>query len=507
MSDYRYSTGISYIFLSIGKQCMYLLFLQTLIKTFKRSLFQIAPCIHKSALCLIFINFIFYLMIGYCWMDYLNSFAHYIWYLTLATVPIELFYSLSIIGLFGRKLFRVNVTRINEQNTKPYAKAVRRATLALVNEHKQNLKLVRTASVEMDDDLNTGMGPPSPRSLSQPEHPVFTNSTSGLSVLQLTQTPSLRQPKSINIHRFNKENKKLLDEYQLSIIDTAAKYTVLCSVAFLTSLQATILIGTAEVLYSIDKVNLERLDFAFIMLFIAGLSAVVCDVCVLLRYKTEVLTKIYRILCCGPAFCCTHCFLYCSIRRVMITVEDKLAEKIEAECETEIGAELQNVDTGTITHSTEHTATSTGKLGLGKLATVHQQIPSGSGWTAAATQSPYPSEQGGATPYSYDVDQDNDSKMDGHERPQIKRLNITVTSPENEDVDIVFAQMGPDQNESKDGDEDESSFSEDMDGFVVFAPRQAETGGDITPSVSMVLSSSEDASTNDEKTEEEDAST
>ena len=59
----------------------------------------------------------------------------------------------------------------------------------------------------------------------------------------IPSAPSLRQRKSIRIAKFNKQNKELLDQHQLSLIDTAVRYTVLSSVAFSTSLLSTLLIG------------------------------------------------------------------------------------------------------------------------------------------------------------------------------------------------------------------------------------------------------------------------
>ncbi len=68
--------------------------------------------------------------------------------------------------------------------------------------------------------------------------------------LSMRQTPSLRQRKPINIRRFNKQNKETLDKHQLSMIDTAPKYTVLSSVAFITSLTCTTCIDTQHCVHN-----------------------------------------------------------------------------------------------------------------------------------------------------------------------------------------------------------------------------------------------------------------
>ena len=81
------------------------------------------------------------------------------------------------------------------------------------------------------------------------QHSISKSGSSGIGIPRnsdisvLPSTPSLRQRKSINIGKFNKENKELLDQHQVALITTAARYTVLSSVAFLTSLFVTAVIG------------------------------------------------------------------------------------------------------------------------------------------------------------------------------------------------------------------------------------------------------------------------
>eukprot|EP01084_Bolivina_argentea_P212488 361194_1 len=371
MQKYTYSIAISYIFLAIGKQSMYFLFLHTLYITFKRSKYQISSIINKFVMSLIVINFLIYLLQPYFWIEYRrNGQLEWIWHLQLSTIPIEMFYSFFIVGLFSRRLFMINLARINEQKTQKYEHRVRAATSDIIQQHKQKLKLQRSLScddVEDEDELdfteetsptNTQQSVPSPRSVSfnvpfksnnnrnstkttktvtfhantsQNNSPIDTT-------LSLRKTPSLRQRKSMNIHRFNKENKELLDKHQLSMIDTAAKYTVLSSIAFVTSLTCTTCIGIAEIMYNANKNRIDayvdyKFNFDFIVLCIFGMNGIISDICVLLRYNDILLTKIYHILCCCCSICCRHCFMYCSIRRIMTTVEDKLAQEVEAECD------------------------------------------------------------------------------------------------------------------------------------------------------------------------------
>eukprot|EP00485_Elphidium_margaritaceum_P013123 CAMPEP_0202694348 /NCGR_PEP_ID=MMETSP1385-20130828/8229_1 /ASSEMBLY_ACC=CAM_ASM_000861 /TAXON_ID=933848 /ORGANISM="Elphidium margaritaceum" /LENGTH=456 /DNA_ID=CAMNT_0049350171 /DNA_START=21 /DNA_END=1390 /DNA_ORIENTATION=+ len=300
---YRYAVAVLYVLNATGKQSMYCVFLTTLYTTFKRSQFEMSKKVFKFVVVLIVINGVLGLAQSIVWIDNRilrssNSLLGLQWchYLTLCMTPTELFYSLFIITLFARRLFRIALQRVNERKSAQYERRVRVRTASMMQRHKVALEefgRIRAqshfsepsgdagedAAVDLhhkftfgDDsgdmtavaatgnstaDLPCNVPTVSPSSVSTSQKALFgkaikmpdttivlsrsrsvpmpasapttplaslkstvmrgfpstqfdssiARSSSPRSQLQMKRTPSLRQRKSMNIRRFNKENR------------------------------------------------------------------------------------------------------------------------------------------------------------------------------------------------------------------------------------------------------------------------------------------------------------
>ena len=216
----------------------------------------------------------------------------------------------------------------------------------------------------------------------------------------------------------------------------------------------------------------DSFNFDIIILFSAAFNAVVCDSCVLLNFS--LCTRLYRFLCCGCSVCCTHCFMYCSIRRIMINVEDKLTDEVRKECasinkeiEMEISMRNHRQSMGvTVINETQNDGSQNLPMPLANKESspylpgitsnnedLHttmkkvrnldlnaHKIESNSIQSASATPTVNKMAQFVVDPTYYDdvlEEKEEETEIEKKKRISKKIMNITITSPDNQDIIVM----------------------------------------------------------------------
>lgn len=160
-------------------------------------------------------------------------------------------------------------------------------------------------------------------------------------------------------------------------------------------------------------------------------------------------------MCCGCSICCRECFMYCSIRRIMINVEDKLTKEVKEECDAinkEIEMEISRMSRNSILNQANNGShhlpmpdvdlymnmKSVRNLDLNahKIDSNSTQLSSVS---ATPTKCNNPGQFVVDPTYFDDILEEKEEETEDERKKRISKKirNITITSPDNTDIVVM----------------------------------------------------------------------